>query len=292
MKKLFKNRAFRLLFVAVLVLSVSSVYTAVLANNGQSSATSNIAGVITTPMQWIATKVDSWIDSLLQRPESDAMQELKDQVSALEEQLKNSNEQLINYHELQKENERLKNALEFKENYPELSVVGASVVATDPSDPFYGFTINKGTYAGISVGDAVVTQDGLVGIVTRVSTVYAKVSTVFDPDVKVSCYGLQSDDYGILKGDKQYADQNRVQLTHLDTNAAVRAGDLIVTSGLGGVYPKGLVVGYVKDVVSNNVDISLTAIVEPGAKITSLTDVIVITDFPGKGEVAEDLNNP
>ena len=292
MKKLFQNRGVRWLGISVLILLLSVVYTGFLSRNGNSSTTSSFIGMVTTPMQWMATRMSDWFNGMFNSADRKTLEELQKQVEELEEQIRQQNEQLVEYHDLKEENERMQTALNVKEEYPEWEVVGASVVAKDPNDLFCGFTINKGSYAGIQVGDPVVTEDGLVGIVSRVSTVYAKVDTIFHPDVNISCYGLQSKDYGILRGDKQLCDRNFVQLTDLETKVHMKSGDLVITSGLGGAFPDGIVVGYVSEVTGNNVDISLTATVRPAVQIRTLSEVVVVTDFPGRGDVAEGLNNP
>lgn len=291
MKKLFQNRGIRWLGISVLILLLSIAYTGFLGRSGHTSSTSSFIGAVTTPMQWMATQVSDWLEGMFDSADRKTLEELRKKVEELEAQIQTQNEQLVEYYDLKEENERMQTALNVKEEYPEWEVVGASVVAKDPNDLFCGFTINKGMYSGIQVGDPVVTEDGLVGIVSRVSAVYAKVDTIFHPDVRISCYGLQSKDYGILRGDKELCDRNLVQMTDLETKVLLKTGDLVITSGLGGAYPDGVVVGYVGEVTNNNVDISLTATIRPAVQIRTLDEVVVVTDFPGRGELASDLNN-
>jgi len=164
------------------------------------------------------------------------------------------------------------------------------VVGRDPNEEFYGFTINKGSLAGVSAGDPVITESGLVGRVTKVGATYSKVSTIFNPDVQVAAIGANTGDPGILSGGKKLADQNQVELTGLDPKASVQEGELIVTSGMGGVFPANIVIGTVQSISTGSLDISLTAVLKPTSEIQTVKDVFVITSFLGQGETMDSLN--
>ena len=92
-----------------------------------------------------------------------------------------------------------------------------------------------------------------------------------------------------MSSDIKYADQGIIKLGYLTVDTKVKPGDIIVTSGLGGIYPKDLPVGKVQEVMPEEYDVSYCAAVKPLVDVKTVRDVFVITDFQGQGQVLEDL---
>lgn len=288
MKDFFHTKGFKMLVVSVVVLLGAVGYTASI--GGFSSLTSSIIGLFSTPMQEIAGDGGDRLQEAIDEKDPRTLQQLRDEIAALERQLAEKNTQLVDYYSVKKENEQLKKYLDIKDLNPDWEFVSASVAGRDPNEEFYGFTINKGSLAGVQAGDPVITESGLVGRVTKVGATYAKVATLFSPDVRVSAISAQTGDTGILTGDKKMADRNLVQLTSLDPKAKLQQGELIVTSGMGGVFPPNVVIGTVQTVGTGALDISLTAVLQPASQIKNVKDVFVITSFLGQGETMDSLN--
>ena len=95
----------------------------------------------------------------------------------------------------------------------------------------------------------------------------------------------QSNDSGIISGSASLSDNNLTSLTKLEENNKIKQGDMIVTSGTGGIYPGNLIIGKVKEIKFNSYDASRYAVVEPYEDIRRRTSAAVITDFDTKGEV-------
>lgn len=288
MKGFFQSRGFKLLATASVILCAAMIYTAAIGSGGMSSVTSSLVGLFTTPMQWLSSLGGETLDELTANAQE--VQKLQEKLDALQQELDEKNKQLADYHDIQKENDELKEYLELKDAHDDWSMEHATVVGRDTNDLFYGFTINKGSLSGIHAGDPVITDSGLVGRVSKVGTTYAKVETIFHPDVGVSVIGSRTKEIGVLTGDKKYADQGLVQMMFLDTKTEIKPGDMIVTSGMGGVYPQKMIVGTVVEVISNSIDVSKTAIVRPASPIEKIKSVMVITSFTGKGETMDSLN--
>lgn len=288
MKEFFRSRGFKLLATASIVLCAAMIYTAALGSGGMSSVTSSLVGLITTPMQWLSTVGSQSLNDLTANAKE--VQAMQEKLNALQNELDEKNEQLSDYYELQRQNEELRKYLDLRDEHSDWTFVDAAVVGRDTNELFYGFTINKGSLAGIHAGDPVITASGLVGRVEKVSTTYAKVTTIFHPEVSVSVLEPRTGEIGVLSGDKLYADSGLVQMKFLDAKTELRAGDLIIASGMGGVYPQKLIIGTVQEVVGSRIDVSKTAIVRPAADIQNTTAVMVITSFTGKGETMDNLN--
>ncbi len=213
-------------------------------------------------------------------------------VSSLENQkLKEENDELkkklVNYYTYQQENAQLRKFLELKNENQDFKPVSAAVVGRDPSNLFGQFTIDQGTRGGVSLNDPVVTEAGVVGWVSAVSSSYSTVTTILSPDTKISAVDKVTRETGIIGCDIQSADANTLKLQYLSVGTKVVAGDVIVTNGIGGVYPRNLIVGTVKSVKRSQTDVSLYAEVTPAVDVKNVRDVMVITSFAGKGEAME-----
>lgn len=288
MKSFFHSRGFRLLAAAVALLCAAMIYTAALGEGGLSSATSSVVGLFTTPMQWLASIGGERLSNLT--ADVRKVQEMEQEIDELRRELDERNRQLSDYYEIKKQNDDLKEYLDIKDVHQDWAFVPATIVGRDTNELFSGFTVNKGAVSGVRAGDPVITESGLVGRVSKVGTTYAKVETIYHPDVQVSVISSRTEEIGVLCGDKIYADQNLVQMQYLNPKTSVQAGDLIVTSGKGGVYPQKIVIGTVQQVIQSRTDISLTALVRPAVDLDSITSVMIITSFTGQGETMESLD--
>lgn len=288
MKSFFHSRGFRLLAAAAALLCAAMIYTAALGEGGLSSATSSVVGLFTTPMQWLASIGGERLSNLT--ADVRKVQEMEQEIDELRRELDERNRQLSDYYEIKKQNDDLKEYLDIKDVHQDWAFVPATIVGRDTNELFSGFTVNKGAVSGVRAGDPVITESGLVGRVSKVGTTYAKVETIYHPDVQVSVISSRTEEIGVLCGDKIYADQNLVQMQYLNPKTSVQAGDLIVTSGKGGVYPQKIIIGTVQQVIQSRTDISLTALVRPAVDLDSITSVMIITSFTGQGETMESLD--
>jgi rod shape-determining protein MreC len=152
----------------------------------------------------------------------------------------------------------------------------AEVVSTDPTPGRRRVAINKGHSDGLRVGMPVVTEGStLVGKVTKVESNHAWVTLVTDIDSAVSAHVSESRAQGIVEG--KYG--GTMVMAWTDQNAAVKEGDQIVTSGLGGTYPDGLVIGRVTHVGGNPQELFRSVTVAPLASLSKLESVLVMMTF-------------
>ena len=151
-----------MLVIAVVVLLGLIIYTA----SAGGSFIASLLGFVSTPMQGVAADVAGNVTEFLDL-DGFSKDELKSLVDSLLEENSQLQNQLIDYAELQQENERLKTQLRISEADPQIEMRSASVIGRDPNDVFFGFSIGAGTLSGIHEGDPVITSQGLVGIVTE-----------------------------------------------------------------------------------------------------------------------------
>ncbi len=182
--------------------------------------------------------------------------------------------------EFQLENARLRKLLRFTErSADEYQVIPARVIARDPSNWFHTFTLDVGTDDGIAKDMAVITHQGLVGRVAAVSRRSAEVLTVVDQEGAVGALVQDSRVPGVVEGIP--GGSGKLQMIHLPHDAPVRTGQVVVTSGLGGVFPKGIRIGYITEVVPEASGLMKKALVKPFVPFDRVEEVLVVVSVRG-----------
>ncbi len=187
--------------------------------------------------------------------------------------------------ELQRENqqlreyvlasERLKGLLQFKDTISTKAIVG-EVIGHDPSGWFKSITINKGEREGVRSRMAVITNGGVVGQVIKTSSHHSVVLLITDYNSAIDAVIQRSRAKTIVEG----TGENRCQLKYLLRNEDVAVGDIVVTSGIGGNFPKGLLVGQIRKVEKQGHGIFQYAELSPAIDLTRLEEVLIILEPP------------
>lgn len=175
--------------------------------------------------------------------------------------------------EMERSNERLRELLDFKKNEID-RVVAAQVVGKDPSPWFSSLLIDKGRNDGVRKGMPVVIPEGIVGVITHDSAHYAKVLLIIDPNSAVDVLLQNSRVRGIARG-KSFG---ICSIEYVLRRHDIAVGETVVTSGLGGVFPKGLRVGEISDVKRDNSGIFLDIQLTPFIDFETLEEVLVIVN--------------
>ena len=198
--------------------------------------------------------------------------ELQERVAELESRLRD-------YESTVKENERLKELLNVKDTVGDYDVVTGQVIAKNSGDWFEEFTVNVGSRDGIAPDMIVLSADGLLGKVTAVYDSYCKIITLMNAENGVPAMVERSRDYGIIKvlNDTESKKKGLLRLEYLSANADVTAGDTVTTSGMGGMYPKGLYLGEVIEVVTDGIAIS-SVTVQSAVDFNHIEEVVIILE--------------
>lgn len=167
------------------------------------------------------------------------------------------------------ENTRLRALLGFKQQLPYRSLAGR-IIGRDPSQWFSTVLVDRGASEGVMRDDPVITSDGVVGHVIETAGSWARVLLVADPRSAVSVVLDRSREVGVVVGQGQ----SDLKVTYLSREADVKAGDLVLTSGLGPIYPKGLPVGTVVRV--SRTTMFQEAVVHPTSDLGHLEDVLIV----------------
>jgi rod shape-determining protein MreC len=194
--------------------------------------------------------------------------------------LRERNDQLesdvVRLHELEVENRELRNLLGMRERTGPGGFIPASVIARDDSPYIQALTVDRGTNDGVKTDAVVITDKGLVGRVERANPTSAKVRLINDLNSSVGVR-LQSASRttGVLRGQSQ---GNLMVIAYIPQSDEVHTGDVVITSGLGEVFPEGLVVGKVARVERKDADPFQAAVVEPAVEMDKLERLYVLAD--------------
>ena len=180
---------------------------------------------------------------------------------------------------LQAENyEKLKRLVDLGEDYASLPKVAAQIIAKDPGNWYDVFVINKGSKDGIRVGNNVIAERGLVGIVTSVGSRWARVRAIIDDSSSVSAMTVSSQDNFVVHGDLELIDEGMLRFEQLyDQEDVVTTGERVVTSAISENYVEGLFIGYVNEVVQDSNNLTKTGTIVTPIDFAHLKYVYVIT---------------
>ena len=179
------------------------------------------------------------------------------------------------------ENARLRDLNDLREQRRDLSDIEAAYITEhDVSNWTSSLTLNKGTVHGVEAGDCVIDETGaLVGIISVSGTNWSTVLTLVDTDMSLGAQVFRTGDLGLAQGDFSLMGKVRLRLDYLSAGCQLLGGDLVVTSGLGGYYPEGLVIGSVEEVQVDDSGAASYAILAPQVSFDDLEEVFVIKSF-------------
>ena len=205
---------------------------------------------------------------------------VKKENRALKETLKELRRQKAELATREEENIRLKKLLDIKTRLEHPSVV-AQIIGEDASGWFRTFFIDKGTDDGVFAGMPVTATEGLVGKISRSAANMAQVILISDSALAVDCRISRTRDRGILRGSLD----GGCALKHINPRAQLEQGDDVITSGLDGVFPPGLLVGKISAVRTGEQGLFLEARVTPSVDFSALDHVLVILSIRGGFDV-------
>jgi rod shape-determining protein MreC len=189
----------------------------------------------------------------------------------LQTQVAQLQNQLTEYHEAYLENLRLRRLLDFKTTI-KTEAVPAQVVVHDPTGWFQTLIVDKGAQDGVQADMPVVNDEGVVGRIMEVSDRYSRVLLITDPANSVDGMIERNRIRGILAG----KDPATCFLKYVRNNFDVQTGDLVITSGKDGIFPKGLRLGRVRGVFKDPVALFQTVEVESAVRLNALEEVLII----------------
>ena len=247
-----------------------------------------LAGII-TPAQAAVSRISQAVSGYIYRVK------LRSNIEYEYNQLKAQNDELVLrsllYEELEEENAQLRALLGEYEERADMNPLLARVIASESGNYFSTFTINKGSDDGVNTQMAVITSQGLIGYVYEVFASTAKVITIIDDQASLAALIESSRDQGAVKGTLGSTGEPLCRMYYLSADSVPRPGDRVITSGVGVSFPRGLLIGYVRESTRAIEDNKHYIVIEPAADFEHIENVLVLRYYAEVEEMPENYNN-
>ena len=280
MKRFFRSKGFKNLVVIAIVIFLG-VLTAAFTHNASSPITSAL-GTVFSPLQKLSAAISENLDELSVSFQSASVYE--EENKELKKELEEYRKKIADYNEMKKKVDSYEEFYGIKKQNPDFEFSYGSVLSRDAADAYGSFTLNVGSRDGVEVDDPVIYGEYVVGIVKKVNYATCVVYTLIDPRVNIGALESGTREYGYISGDASLYKDGLCKLSGLDASTSVVGGGVVCTSGAGGIFPDGLLIGQVKAVHNDDVSSGFYAEIEPFAELSRISDVFVITSFEGQGE--------
>ena len=276
MKDYLKKNGIKVLIVILAVTVAVGIGS--IARNGEVGFVQNATGVISSPLKKVISSTVNWFDTIYgYLYEYD---NLMAENESLRSQLAEAQQSARDGVEASEENQRLRELLNLREKNSSYEMESCKVVLWSASNWSSSFTISKGSSSGIELGDPVVTEYGVVvGQVTELGENWATVSTLIDVDMSVGAFIGDTGTSGMAVGEFSLMKKKLAKLTYLADGAQIFVGDDVLTSGSGGSFPAGLVIGKIVAVQTEAGGQIEYGIVEPTCDFDSLVQVFIIKSY-------------
>jgi len=271
---MYKKKRYGIVGIIITIIILIILFTLTNTENSNLSYIENLANKLVMPIQngmtYLKNKINGNSSFFVN------VDTLKLENQELHQKNNEYEEKLRELESIKAENETLKQYLNLTKRYSDYKTVPANVINRDISNYSKTIVINVGSKDGIRENMTVIAAEGLVGHVIAVTNDTAKVQTIIDSSSSTSCLLSTSRDSIVCKG--VLNDKKNIKAMYIATDATVAQGDTIETSGLGGIYPKGIYVGTISK-IENSTDLSNRyALVELGVNFDKLETVLVVTN--------------
>ena len=241
------------------------------------TALKKVTSMVVTPMQAGINEVGVSIynDVTNRKTKKELMKENKELTAKLDEY----SAQIKEYEQKNYELERLQELLSLQEQYADYNTIGARVIATDSTNWFSTFIIDKGSKDGVQVDCNILADGGLAGIVTEVGDNYAKVRSIIDDNSNVSAAVAGNETLCTVSGDLKSIDDGYINVGYINKADEIEEHSELVTSHVSDMFLPGLLIGYITEIELDANNLTKTAKCIPVVDFTNLQEVLVVLDL-------------
>ena len=270
----FRNKKYWIV-IGILIVSIVIIYFSAL-DRENTALYDNAVGYIVAPVADLFSTVSESTGEFFKyfsdkKELVNKNQELDNKVMELEHE----NAKLIS---LEIENERLRSMLNYKEQHPEYSLTTCTVISKDSSNYYSTFLINKGSKDGLKTFMPVVGSKGVIGYIVETGAHFAKVQTVIEGGSSLGCVVTRTGNTAVCEGDTSMLKDGLLSMIYISKDMDLVEGDILETSGLGEIYPAGLVIGRIQEIKTETITKNQYAVVKPAEDFDFIREVFVITN--------------
>ncbi len=261
----------------IVILTLTAVLLLALQQTGRLGTVEGLVTMVTAPGQsGLATLTNRLSRSLTNLRNYRSLQRRLTELERIVESLSVEN---LRLQEVERENQRLRELLEFAETRPSFELQGGQIIARVIGQNATNFLnvamIDLGSRHGIKVGMPVVNEQGLVGRISEVTSTTSKILLITDPSSTVNAILQASRLTGVISG----TPGSHPVIGFLPQGTEIGVGEVVLTSGMGGSFPKGIHIGQVVEVRQRDVNVFQEAVVRPTVNFGQLEEVMVVTNF-------------
>ena len=272
--ELLKKKFFTALIIVLAVVLIISGLGKILPGGKRANIFADALGIVISPFQgsfsWAIGNIKDSADYFVNNKKTmEENKKLKTQITFLQNELEKTDE----YRE---ENIRLKEMLELKKQNVAYDPVCAEVIGREAENWSGILKLNKGSLSDIKINDIVVETDGLVGYVSEIGATWCSVTTVVSPDSGISCVIPRTGEIVMLEGSIEASTSGKFRLSYISEDSTITQGETIETSGEGGIYPKGFLVGRVETIDVGKDGVSKEAGGKSAVDFKRLREVLVL----------------
>lgn len=272
--KLIKSRFFLISLAVALLLSI---VPGVLCAMGQGSYIRSALVTVSTPFRWAFTKVGEGLSGFSMYFRT--LEDLRDENEALRAELDGYKNLVYDAELIGEENDFLNSFLGIKEEHVDFLFEDATVIGRESTNYRTIYTLSKGELHGIEVNMPIITEEGLVGHITEVGATWSKAVLLTETATAVGGYVERSGVLGVVEGTYELRTEGVCRMVYIEPDSDIRVGDKVVSSGIGGVYPRGLMIGKITEITMDEASRTLTATIEPAADLDSISKLMIITEY-------------
>lgn len=272
--KLIKSRFFLISLAVALLLSI---VPGVLCAMGQGSYIRSALVTVSTPFRWAFTKVGEGLSGFSMYFRT--LEDLRDENEALRAELDGYKNLVYDAELIGEENDFLNSFLGIKEEHVDFLFEDATVIGRESTNYRTVYTLSKGELHGIEVNMPIITEEGLVGHITEVGATWSKAVLLTETATAVGGYVERSGVLGVVEGTYELRTEGVCRMVYIEPDSDIRVGDKVVSSGIGGVYPRGLMIGKITEITMDEASRTLTATIEPAADLDSISKLMIITEY-------------
>ncbi len=269
-----RNKFLKTLLIIIGVIVLFSIIGLTNGKNREVTVVEALFSDIITVPQRVYTHLKNWI--IKDKDFFSDIEKLKEENKKLKQENVQLTDKMVDYELLVSENNVLKEHLKMESAYPDYEVVVAEVISGSNSNWEDVILINKGKNSGILPNMAVITTEGLVGYVESVSDDTAKIVSIIDAGNSVSGRVVRTRDAIVCMGSSLLRENGRLKATYIPLGVELVEGDKIETSGMGGIYPKGIAIGEVTSFTVKKNPSENEAIIDTFVDFNRLETVAVI----------------
>ncbi len=283
MLRVFRTRSSLTFFLVALV-----ALGIVLRTAGRLGPVEDAANTILEPVQNVLLSFANGVSNLFGGFQD--VNTLRAQVKELEAQLNKLTVDAVRVRELETENSQLREQLAYKQANPDFALIGgtilernanpdlARVISQDPSNLVKYVTVDQGRVEGVSVGMPAATPAGLVGRISEVGAHWSRILLITDPSSAVNAVIQSSRATGVVQG-LLGDSRDYLVMKYLPQGESVKVNDLVLTSGIGGRFPKRLVIGQVVQVNKRDTDLFQETFIKPSVDFNRLEFLLIVKNF-------------